>query len=88
VLVERGDALAADKLAGARIVLGGDQGGERLAVDLLVEVGEFASQVVDDAVGADGVNASEQDEGAIAVRPREPGQVANVGRSRLGKVRG
>jgi hypothetical protein len=88
VLVERGDALAADKLAGDRIVLGGDQGGERLPVDLLVEVGEFAAQVVDDAVGADGVDPGVQDEGAVAVRPREPGEVADVGRSRLGKVRG
>ena len=30
VVVERGDALASDKLTGDRIVLGGDQGGERL----------------------------------------------------------
>jgi hypothetical protein len=88
VLVERGDALAADKLTGDRIVLGGDKGGERLQVDLLIQVGEFVAEEVDDAVGADRVDAGEQDEGAIAVRTREPGQVADVGGLRLGKVRG
>ena len=87
-MVERGDALASDELAGARIVLGGDQGGERLQVDLLVEVSEFAAEVVDDAVGADGVDAGEQDEGAVAIRAGQPGQVADVGGSRLGKIRG
>ena len=66
--IERGDALAFDKLVGDRIVLGGDEGGERLEVDLLVEVGEFAAQEVDDAVGADRVDAGEQDEAAVAVR--------------------
>ena len=69
MLVERGDALASDELTCDWIVLGGDQGGERLQIDLLVEVGEFASQVVDDAVGADGVDAGEQDEGAVPVWP-------------------
>src|SRR5215212_12144878 len=48
VLVERGDALASDDLAGGRIVLGRDQGRERLQVDFLVEVGQFAAEVVDD----------------------------------------
>jgi hypothetical protein len=52
VRVQRGDALASDDLAGVRIVVGGDQGGKRLPVGLLVEVGEFAAQEVDDAVGA------------------------------------
>jgi hypothetical protein len=88
VSVERGDALASDKLAGDRIVLGGDEGGERLQVDLLVEVGEFAPQEVDDAVGADGVDAGEQDEGAVAVRAGQAREVADVGSSRLGKVGG
>ena len=50
VLVERGDAFASDDLTGGRIVLGRDQGRERLQVDLLVEVGEFPAEVVDDAV--------------------------------------
>ena len=86
MVVERDDALASDKLTGDRIVLGGDQGGERLQVDLLVEVGEFAPQEVDDAVGADRVDAGEQDEAAVAVRAGQPGQVTNVGGSRLGKV--
>jgi hypothetical protein len=88
VRVEGSGALASDKLTGDRIVLGGDQGGERLEVDLLVEVGEFAAQEVDDAVGSDRVDAGEQDEGAIAIRPAQPGEVAHVGRSRLGKIRG
>ena len=87
-MVERGDALASDKLTGDRIVLGGDQGGERLQVDLLVEVGEFAPQEVDDAVGADRVDAGEQDEGALAVRAGQPRQVADVGGSRLGRSEG
>jgi hypothetical protein len=88
VLVERGDALASDKLTGDRIVLGGDQGGERLQVDLLVEVGELPPQEVDDAVGADYVDAGEQDEGAVAIRAPQPGQVADVSGSWLWKVRG
>jgi hypothetical protein len=79
VLVERGDALASDKLAGGRVVLGGDQGGERLQVDLLVEVGELAPEEVDDAVGTDCMDAGEQDEGTIAVRTVQPGEVADVG---------
>jgi hypothetical protein len=87
MLVERGDALASDKLTGAGIVLGGDQGGERLQVNLLVEVGEFAAQEGDDAVGANGMDAGKQDEAAVAVRAAQPGQVADVGRSRLGKIR-
>src|SRR4029450_9320566 len=49
VLVERGDALASDDLAGGRIVLGRDQGRERLQVYLLVEVGELPAGGVDDA---------------------------------------
>jgi hypothetical protein len=52
VSVERGDALASGNLAGERIVLGGDEGGERLQVDLLVEVGEFAPQEVNVRRGA------------------------------------
>ena len=54
----------------------------------LVEVGEFPAEVVDDAVRADGVDPGEQDEGAVAVRAGQPGQVADVGRSRLRKIRG
>ena len=34
---------------------------------LLVEVGELPAEVVDDAVGADGVDAGEQNEVAVAV---------------------
>ena len=39
-----------------------------MQVDPLVEVGEFAAQVVDDAVGADRVDPGEKDEGAVAIR--------------------
>jgi hypothetical protein len=90
--VKAGDALASDKLAGDRIVLGRDlgrdQGGERLQVDLLVEVGEIPPQEIDDAVGSDRVDAGEQDEGAVAIRTTQPGQVAHVGRSWLLRIRG
>jgi hypothetical protein len=34
------------------------------------------------------MDAGEQDEGALAIRTTQPGEVADVGRSRLGEVRG
>ena len=66
------------------------KGGERLQVDLLLEVGEFAAQEVDDAVGPNRVDAGEEDQGAIAIRAPQPGQVADVSGSRrdVAAVRG
>jgi hypothetical protein len=76
--VQRRQPLAAGNPALVWVVLAADEGREPSCSNLLVEVGQVALQVVDDAVRPDRVDAGEEDESATAVWAGVPGEVANV----------
>jgi hypothetical protein len=50
----------------------------RRGADLLVEISKLTRQVVNDAAGANGMDAGQQNEAAVAVRTGLPRQVGDV----------
>src|SRR5215207_1646041 len=84
VEVERSDAATAGDAAGGRVEPRGDEGREPPDANLLIEIGQLAGQVVDDAAGADRVDAGEEDEAAVAVRTGLSRQVGDI----TGRLRG